>query len=99
MMAKSQTGRLTVKKVTLAGEGETKTGRPWKRYTIQDVNSGLWNTFHQSVHVGATYDIEFTENELGKTVTKWKEVDRVYMTFPDSQGGQMLDEAGDTTPF
>jgi hypothetical protein len=85
--------RITVKAVTKAGEGTTSKGRPWTRFTVADTESGLWNTFSRNVEAGKTYDIEYTENDLGRTIKKFKGVGKTYMTIPDNQGGQMLDEA------
>jgi hypothetical protein len=69
-----KTARITVKDVTLAGEGTTTNGRPWKRYIVTDTNHGLWPTFRHNMEAGRTYDIEYEENDLGRNIKKYEEV-------------------------
>ena len=60
--------RITVRNVELRGEGMRTDGNKWRRYVITDSAKGKWSTFHHNVEVGETYDIEYDENEKGRTI-------------------------------
>ena len=66
--------RITVKNVEFKQEGQRSNGQKWKRYLVTDTRDGKWSTFHQNVQSGATYEIEYDENESGRTIKKLTEV-------------------------
>jgi hypothetical protein len=71
--AKKQ-ARITIRQVVAAGSGFKTDNTPWTRYQIVDHNGERWSTFHHNLEANQTYDVEYTENERGRTITKYTKV-------------------------